>query len=400
MTQQTSLLNATSGDSSAILDTLRPVDDELSALDLPFCRDRVDRSATIMIVDDEPIHIKVVQKHLREAGYDSFVTTTDSRQALSMVRSERPDVVVLDIVMPHVSGLHLLEAIRGDIDLHHLPVLILTAVSDEETWLKSLELGATDLLTKPVRPSELIPRMRNALVLKSHHDHLAENSARLEKQVRQRTTELTQSRREVIHVLACAAEFRDQETGNHVLRVSRYCGILARQLGLGLTRAELIEQAAILHDVGKIGIPDAILFKPDRLDATEFAIIQQHCQFGQQILLGMRDGQGEGGPAMCDSPVVQMAATIAMSHHEKWDGSGYPLGLAGEAIPLEGRITAVADVFDALGARRPYKEPIPLDRCFEILEEGRGSHFDPRVLDAFFARVDEIIQVASELGSD
>jgi putative two-component system response regulator len=297
-----------------------------------------------------------------------------------------------------------LEVIRGDRDLAHLPVLFLTATTDEQIKAYALELGATDFLHKPVKPTELVPRIRNALVLKTHHDQMVAYSKRLELDVSQRTAELVRARVELIHVLACAAECRDQETGNHVLRVGRYVGLIARQLGFNEARSELIEQAAILHDVGKIGVPDAILLKPGRLTDEEMSRMKLHCEYGMNILRASAGGvhPEELGKSQDDcqwirSPILRLAATIAMSHHEKWDGSGYPLGLVGKDIPLEGRIVAVADVFDALGSRRPYKEAMPLERCLQILEEGRGKHFDPRVLDAFFARSEEIIQVSRDM---
>lgn len=358
--------------------------------------------ATIAIVDDEPIIIKVLQKHLREAGYNNFISTSESRDALDLIRQHRPDVIMLDIMMPHITGLNILEVIRGDRSLHHTPVIILSASGDDEMKQCALELGATDFLTKPLKPSELVPRIRNALVIKAHHDHLEEYSKRLEYEVRLRTAELAQSRQEVIHVLAAAAECRDQETGNHVLRVGRYVGIIARQLNFSPARAELIEQAAILHDVGKIGVTDAILLKPGKLDAEEITAMRKHCEYGQRILQftpseSHRTKSLQAKPRSGQSPILCVAATIAMSHHEKWDGTGYPRGLAGESIPIEGRITAVADVFDALGSRRPYKEPMPLARCFEILEEGRAKHFDPAILDAFFARKEDVVRVAEDL---
>ncbi len=353
---------------------------------------------TIMIVDDEPVVVAVVQKFLRQAGYLKFVTTNDPREAVDLIRSKHPDVIVLDITMPHVSGLNILEVIRGDRSLYHLPVVILTATDNDAMRQGALELGATDFLTKPIKPTELVLRVRNALVLKAHHDQLAEYSTRLEHEVQQRIMELAQSRKEVIHVLAAAAEFRDQVTGNHVLRVGRYASIIAQQLGFSPTRVELIEQAAILHDVGKIGISDTILHKPGKLNEEEIATMRKHCYFGQQILRCARnDGQPQPNLGNAQSPILQVATTIAISHHEKWDGSGYPHGLSGEAIPIEGRITAVADVFDALCSRRPYKDAMPLEQCFAILEEGRAKHFDPKVLDAFFARGDEVTRVATEL---
>ena len=357
----------------------------------------------IMIVDDEPINIKLVQKYLRDAGYQNFVTTTDSRQAVELIHRELPDVIVLDVMMPHVSGLNILEVVRSDRELANIPVLFLTASTDEQIKSHALELGATDFLTKPVKPTELIPRIKNSLILKAHQDQLAAYSKRLEFEVRQRTEELLRSREEVIHILACAAEYRDHETGNHVIRVGRYAGIIAKQLGCSQIRCDLIAQAAILHDVGKIGIPDSILHKPSRLESDEMQRMQSHCEIGMNILRarasyekivshkkGRQDSRSE-------SPILGMASKIAMSHHEKWDGSGYPNGLAGEAIPIEGRITAVADVFDALSSRRPYKEPLPFDKCFEILEKGRQTHFDPKVIDAYFARIEEVLQVALEL---
>lgn len=362
-------------------------------------------TARVMIVDDEPIIIKVLQKYLRQAGYENFITTSDSRDAVELIRKNRPDVVVLDIIMPHVTGLNILEVLRGDRSLCHLPVVILSAATDDEVKQRALELGATDFLTKPVKPPELITRIRNALVIKAHHDHLTNYSKRLEHEVRQRTEELSQSWRELIHVLASAAEYRDEVTGNHILRVGRYAGIIARQLKIPEAHAELIEQAAILHDVGKIGISDAILLKPGKLDPSEIALMQVHCQYGENILRcissqGRRPRRWNTMAHECHSPILRVAATIAISHHEKWDGSGYPHGLSGESIPIEGRITAVADVFDALCGRRPYKQPLPLLKCLDILEQGRGQHFDPKVLDAFLACTDEVFRVAIELADE
>ncbi len=353
-------------------------------------------SAKILIVDDEPINIKVAQRYLRQAGYEDFVTTTDSREALDIIRREQPDVIVLDIMMPHVSGLNILEVVRGDRRLHHLPVLILTAACDDETKEHALELGATDFLTKPVKPTELAPRVRNALVVKKHHDHMAEYSTRLEEEVRQRTAELAESRQELIHVLACAAEYRDQETGNHVIRVGRYSGIIARHLGLEPHRCELIEQAAWLHDVGKIGIPDAILLKKGRLENVEMDTMREHCEYGLNILRGIPQNHQflsySSKTIKVKSPILLTAATIAVSHHERWDGSGYPLGLSGEQIPIEGRIVAVADVFDALSSVRPYKPALPLDQCMDMVQNDSGTHFDPKVVEAFFRGDAEVIE--------
>ncbi len=357
------------------------------------------RRSTIMVVDDEFVNVKIVRKHLKDAGYENFITTTDSREALPLIQQQHPDVLILDLMMPHVDGFQILDAIRRDGELRHLPVLFLTASDDTQTKLNALDLGATDFLRKPVDPTELVVRVRNVLRVKRHLDQLADYSTRLEKEVLARTQELDESRAEVIHALAVAGEQRDQETGNHVIRVARYCGILAHELGLDPAQADLLELTAVLHDVGKIGIPDAILLKPGALDEAEYAMMQQHCEFGMNILMGVACRTHEltktclGQRRLSRSPILRNAAMIAMSHHEKWDGTGYPSGLKGEAIPIEGRICAVADVFDALSTRRPYKPALPWKRCHEILEEGRGSHFDPRVLDAFFARHADIREV-------
>lgn len=359
--------------------------------------------AKIFILDDEPLTVRVVQKYLRNAGYTNFVTTSDSRTAIDLIRREHPDVIVLDVVMPHVSGLNILEVIRGDRQLHHLPVLILTAGSDEATRDSALKIGATDFLSKPIRPSELLARIANALIVKAHHDHLAAYSTRLAEEVRLRTAELEQTRQEIIRVLACAAEYRDQETGNHVLRVGRYAALIARELGFSPARVDLIGQAAVLHDVGKIGIPDSILLKPSKLSDDETRQMRQHCEMGMKILhcipSSHRSKLGDSGHFK-QSPILRMAAIISMSHHEKWDGSGYPLGLQGEEIPIEGRIVAVADVFDALSSERRYKDRFPLDECFETLEKGRGNHFDPAVLSAFCKSAAEVARIARELADD
>lgn len=356
----------------------------------------------VMIVDDEPINIKLIQKFLHGAGYQDFVTSTESRQAVDLVRSAEPDIVILDVVMPEVSGLDILQSIRSDRNASHVPVLIITASTDEETKISALEHGATDFLHKPVKPTELLPRVRNALALKSHHDQMAAYSKRLETEVAQRTADLAQSREEVIHVLACAAEYRDQETGNHVIRVGRFAAIIARELGYSADESELIEQAAILHDAGKIGITDSILLKPGKLTEHEYQLMKRHCEFGERILKAQPSDESQpfllySCPPLTRSPILQTAAIIAKTHHERWDGKGYPEGLAGEDIPLVGRITAVADVFDALSSKRCYKDALPLNECIEVMKRERGKHFDPNVIDAFLSRIHEVKQVVINL---
>jgi putative two-component system response regulator len=268
-------------------------------------------------------------------------------------------------------------------------------------------LGATEFLSKPVDPSELLLRIRNTLAAKALRDHLESYSARLEREVQQRTIELEAARQEAMHCLARAAEYRDDDTGRHVVRVGRYVAIIASTMGFSPQDVNMLEQAAQLHDVGKIGIPDAILLKPGPLNPEEYELMKEHCQFGKSIIQPMTDEEwqkvrrhtkvGRSIIGLPSSPVMKLAASIAESHHEKYDGSGYPHGLSGDDIPLEGRITAVADVFDALSTRRPYKAAFPTSDCIDAIVKGRGKHFDPLVVDAFLKSLDKIAAVQREL---
>lgn len=350
----------------------------------------VNPAARVMIVDDEPVNIKVVRRYLQLAGYQHFITLNDPSGAMDLMRREKPDVLLLDVVMPQISGLDILQSLRADADLCHTPTLILTASTDAQTKLTALDRGATDFLAKPVDPNELLPRIRNALLVKAHHDHLTSYSERLEDEVRLRTAELEASRLHIIHCLARAGEHRDDCTGQHVLRVGRYAGLIARGMGQSDAFVRMIELAAQLHDVGKIGIPDAIMLKPGKLDAAEYRLMQEHCTVGCSIIAPAL-GQGSASDAAAPgSPLLRMAANIASSHHERWDGGGYPLGLMGETIPLEGRITSVADVFDALTSARPYKPAFTSDQSVSMIRQGRGTQFDPAVVDAFLAVFAEI----------
>ncbi|MDG2383094.1 MAG: response regulator [Pirellulaceae bacterium] len=362
--------------------------------------------ARIVIIDDEPINIDLLRLYLQEGGYEQFTTTEDSTVAMEIVRVEQPDVILLDLMMPRVNGFDILREIRNDENLRHTPVIILTASNNPESKLQALEMGVNEFLAKPVDPSELLLRLRNTLAAKALRDHLQNYSSRLEGEVRQRTSELDAARQEVMHCLARAAEFRDDDTGRHVLRVGRYVAVIAQEMGFDAERVEMLEQAAQLHDVGKIGIPDSILLKPGKLEESEFELMKNHCSFGKKIIRPMIDDDWKAirrhteiGAALfgiASSPIMKLAAIIAESHHERWNGSGYPRGLKGEQIPIEGRITAVADVYDALSTRRPYKPAFSEDKCFSILEEGRGRHFDPEILDAFFRSAEAILRVQND----
>ncbi|MBA4107509.1 MAG: two-component system response regulator [Pirellula sp.] len=354
----------------------------------------------LMVVDDEPTNVKIVRRLLELEGFSQFVTTTDGRKAMTLIRDERPDCVLLDLMMPFVTGLDVLDEMRHDPATAHIPVIILTAVTDHKIRCEALKHGATDFLNKPVDPAELAPRVVNVLKVKAYQDQLLRYNQNLESAVRERTRQLEQAYREIGLVLARAAEYRDNDTGLHVVRVGRYARLIGEELGIVGDAADLLERAAQLHDVGKIGIPDAILLKPGRLTDDEFELMKRHCAFGDRILQpytddehaangDWREGSGSGGA----TPLLVLAHRIAMSHHEHWDGTGYPTGLRGEEIPLEGRITAVADVFDALSSKRCYKDSFPIDECFDTMAEKRGNHFDPQVLDAFQSRRDDVVDV-------
>ena len=363
-------------------------------------------NAKIMIVDDEPFNTKIVRRFLQSAGYRNFMIETDSRNVIERCRSEKPDVILLDIIMPEVSGLDILKTRQGDAEIERIAVIVLSASGDSSVKREALDLGATDFLNKPVDTNELFPRVRNTILMKMHQNQLENYAEVLEQQVAERTRELKESREQIVHCLARAAEFRDNETGQHVIRVGMYSRIIANELGFSKQEAADLELAAQLHDVGKIGIPDAILLNPRRLTSSEFEVMQAHCSIGKTIIdpltqneitlyqqhtsmgAGIMDGQS--------SPLLTLASTIAQTHHEKFNGKGYPLGLKGEEIPIEGRIVAVADVFDALSSARPYKKAFPKEECLEIILKDRGEHFDPQCVDAFFARIDEIIDVSEK----
>jgi putative two-component system response regulator len=357
--------------------------------------------STVMMVDDEPIIAEVVQKYLRAAGFKRFITCHEPSKAVKILTTEQPDLLLLDLVMPKMNGFEILTCMKKDPLLSHIPVIILTSSTDAETKLEALKRGAADFLAKPVEAGELVLRLRNILTVKAYHDHLAKHTALLEHQVHLRTNELRAAQQQILFSLASAGEFRDEDTGMHVVRVGRYSGIIARHLGASNEWVEMIEQAAPLHDVGKIGIPDAILLKPRPLETSEFEVMKKHGAIGTQIICAaarreLAANKDDNLFEFVESPIMQMAAVIAETHHEKWDGSGYPKGLKGEAIPPEGRIVAVADVYDALSNERPYKAAFPKEKCFDIIKEGRGKHFDPRVVDAFFDTTDEIQRIQVE----
>jgi len=401
-------IDATSDAPAVNLQTERPTASQRQSADtLSISREREEvRTSKIMIVDDEQLVIRVVRRFLASDGYTNFVTLTDPRKALETIEKEKPDVVLLDIMMPHITGLDLLKVRQRTSLFQHIPFIILSANSENQTKREALQLGATEFLSKPVDPFDLVLRVQNALIVKRHHDHLENYAVELERQVRARTRQIERSREQIIHCLARAAEYRDNETGEHVIRVGKYCSAIAKQLGFGPDYCHQIGLAAQLHDVGKIGIPDSVLLNPGKLSREEFDIMKTHCGLGCEIMEPLAELEMDrikkhadmGGFIMdgVDSPMLELAATIARTHHEKWDGTGYPNGLAGDQIPIEGRITCVADVYDALCSERPYKPRFPIKKCLEIMLSERGTRFDPIVLDAFLDQISEIERIRAE----
>jgi len=339
------------------------------------------RSARILIVDDVGANVEMLQETLEIDGYDNVASTTSPTQALAMMEAQRFDLILLDMRMPEIDGHEFIRRAKLLSPGEPLPVLVLTAQIDEETRRRALAAGVRDFVTKPFLLWELLHRVHNALELQVQHDRTRLINQELEVRVRMRTREVEDTRREVIRRLASAGEFRDNETGQHVVRMSHFAHHLAYAAGLGDEEATMIRDAAPLHDIGKIGIPDAILLKPGRLTAEEWTVMQRHAVIGGEIL------------ANSGFDLLDLARVIAVTHHEKWDGSGYPARLRGEAIPLPGRIVAIADVFDALTSERPYKPSWPVERAVALITEGAGQHFDPALVELFVRELPGLLEI-------
>jgi putative two-component system response regulator len=334
--------------------------------------DAAHRAGRILIVDDQSSNIYVLERILRRAGYGNLLSTTDPRKTVALFDEFAPDLVVLDLHMPDMDGFAVLEQLRPQIpEETYLPILVLTGDGSLASRRRALSAGAKDFLPKPFDTTEVILRIRNLLEARFLYLELQAQNDSLEAKVRQRTRELEEAQIEILERLALAAEFRDDATRQHTKRVGTWAALLAQKLGLPEGVAELLRRAAPLHDLGKIGIPDSILLKLDRLTDEEFRVIQTHTQVGARILSGSRH------------ELLQLAEQIAATHHEHWDGSGYTPGVRGEAIPLVGRIVAVVDVFDALTHSRPYKPAWTVEDAVAELERQSGRQFDPRVVDAF-----------------
>jgi len=333
-------------------------------------------TARILIVDDQSSNVMLLEGILQEEDYTAYKGITDSRQALSVYLEYQPDLILLDLQMPYLDGFQVMNQLREHVPSGaFLPILVLTADITPEAKRQALAEGATDFLTKPFDQTEVLLRIRNLLRTRALHLQLQDQNLLLEQKVRERTAELEETQIEILERLALAAEYRDDDTGEHTRRVGQMSAQIAQALGLPEAEVELIRRAAPLHDVGKIAIPDSILLKPAKLTPDEFELMKTHTTLGAKMLSG---GQ---------FPLLQRAEEIALTHHERWDGTGYS-GLKGESIPMAGRIVTVADVFDALTNERPYKKAWLHTEAIEEIQRQTGRQFDPRVVEAFLHVVD------------
>lgn len=335
-------------------------------------------ASRIMLVDDEPVNLKLLAKMLQGKGYHNLDPIQDPRQVIDAYIANPPDLILLDINMPHMDGYAVLNALQAQRDPMLPPIVVLTAQQGRDYMLRALEAGARDFITKPLDQFELYARVRNLLDTRQAHRMARDQNAALEAMVQERTLELQRTRLQIVQRLGQAAEYRDNETGFHVLRMSKVSALLARHLGWGDARCELMLHASPMHDVGKIGVPDAVLLKPGKLNSEEWELMKAHVTIGAELL------------SNADSDLLHMAREIALGHHEKWDGSGYPGGLKGEAIPIAARIVAVADVFDALMSKRPYKEAWKEEDAVAYIRENAGTHFDPEVVECFIGLLPEV----------
>ncbi|BEU96676.1 two-component system response regulator [Acidovorax sp. DW039] len=350
---------------------------------------------TVLVVDDTPDNLSLMSGLLR-ADYKVKLAPSGER-ALQIVAGEsKPDLILLDIMMPDMDGYEVLRRLQFNPETEDIPVIFLTAMSASEDETVGLELGAVDYITKPINPAITLARVRNHLLLKRARDVLAHHNHFLEQEVARRTREVAELQDVTIRAMASLAETRDNETGNHIRRTQHYVEALARKLQTHprfrdeLTEAaiEMIFKSAPLHDIGKVGIPDRILLKPGKLTPEEFEIMKTHTNLGLEAILAAEKDTSHS------NPFFRYAKEITYSHQEKWDGSGYPEGLVGNTIPLSARLMAVADVYDALISERVYKPAYSHEAAVQIILDGRGSHFDPDMVDAFMALSEDFRAIA------
>lgn len=331
------------------------------------------KQQSVLVVDDTITNIEILLEILTN---DYRVKAAlNGEDALNVAESvDPPDIILLDVMMPGMDGFETCRKLKLNLKTRNIPVIFVTTKDTEADEMEGFNLGAVDYITKPFSPSVVLARVKTHLSL--HNQNIL-----LEHQVHSRTQELYSTRLEIIRRLGAAAEYKDNETGQHIIRMSKYCLIIANRIGLDKSTANLIFNAAPMHDVGKIGIPDSILCKPAKLDPEEWKIMQTHTTIGGEII-------GDHSNAL-----MKAAKRMAITHHEKWDGSGYPNGLSGEDIPIEGRIAAIADVFDALTSERPYKEAWTVERALDLISSEKGKHFEPTLVDCFLGSLDEVLRI-------
>ena len=331
--------------------------------------------AEILVVDDDPASRRLLATLLQAEGYRVLIADS-GEAAQAILGTKQPDLILTDAMMPGMTGFALVHILKSDPITKPIPVIMLTSLDDRESRLRALEEGVEEFLNKPIDRAELRVRVRNLLSLREYAKLLGQHNQMLEQRVSERTAQLRDSYQETILTLARAAEYKDEETGDHIKRISYYCQELAQSMGMDTAFVDAIVFASPMHDVGKIGIPDHILLKPGPLDAEEWAVMRSHTVLGAAII-------GEHSR----SPYLSMARAIALGHHERWDGSGYPSGQKGDDIPLPARIMCVADIYDALRSHRPYKPPLDHDTAMSIILKGdkrtQPKHFDPHVLASF-----------------
>ena len=347
----------------------------------------------ILIVDDDDEIREIIGEMLQSFGYE-YEMARDGIEALAKVKLD-VDLVLTDIVMPKMDGFEVVRRIRKQSEFRDLPIIVVTSLASKDDRLRAVESGANDFIVKPIDTTELKVRTASLLRMKEIQDTIKRHKEELEQKVQKRTESLRNTLDEMVDAqrktyeaymdtirrLAIAAEYRDEGTAAHIMRMSHYTAVIAKGLKFSPGEVEIILQASPMHDVGKIGIPDGILLKKGKLNKEEWDVMRDHTNIGSRILSGS------------SSEFLKAGEVIAMSHHEKWDGSGYPNGLAGEDIPLFGRICAIADVFDALTTKRPYKEAMGNEEAFEIIRKGRDSHFDPKIVETFFDQLDKILEI-------
>ncbi|WP_137166723.1 response regulator [Salinimonas lutimaris] len=322
---------------------------------------------TLLLVDDEPANLRVLKQLL--TPYYNLVFAKNGEEAIRLACEQQPDLILTDVMMPGMTGFDVCKALKKRPETTRIPVIFVTALNDEQDEAFGFEVGGVDYITKPISPSVVLARVKTHLSLVQ-------------------ADELRRTRLQVVQRLGRAAEYKDNETGMHVMRMSHYSKVLALAYGFHESRADTLLHAAPMHDIGKIGIADSIMLKPGKLTDEEFEVMKTHPQIGAEIL----------GDA--DSELLIMAKSVALTHHEKWDGSGYPAGLRENDIPVEGRIVAVADVFDALTSKRPYKDAWSVEKTLEVMREQKGRHFEPRLVDLLEENLDEILQIKARWRDD